>query len=229
MPDTKGHLLPAYVMADESYSMLDCIGQLNSGVTSLYEKVRSEPLIAAKVRLCVLGFSDDVIVRLPLADLRNTNAVPQMEIRRTTNYYAAFSDLLTRIPGDVSGLKAAGYLVHRPVVYFLSDGEPNPDGPNENWVAAHHRLTDQVHNPTAPNIIACGVGDDIRARTIVDVATRQELAFIAPDDADIGNSIAKFFVALTNSVVQSGASLNSANPKLVAQKPEGFSMAIDLV
>jgi hypothetical protein len=30
-------------------------------------------------------------------------------------------------------------------------------------------------------------------------------------------------------VVQSGRSLTSANPELVVEKPEGFSMAIDLV
>jgi uncharacterized protein YegL len=228
MPDKKGNLLPVYVLADESYSMFGHAGQLNGGLASLYETVRAEPMIAAKVRLCVLGFSDDVAVRLPLADLRSANALPQMTIRSGTNYHAAFADLLTRIPGNVDDLKDAGYLVHRPAVFFLSDGQPNPDGANENWVAARHRLTDRAHNPAAPNIISFGIGD-VTPQTILDVATAPEFAFIAPDDADVGGSIAKFFVALTASIVQSGSSLNSPAPELIVEKPEGFHMAIDLV
>ncbi|HTS98253.1 MAG TPA: hypothetical protein VMI33_16710 [Streptosporangiaceae bacterium] len=228
MPDTKGHLLPVYVLADESYSMLDYVGQLNAGLASLYETVRSEPMIAAKVRLCVLGFSDDVAVRLGLADLRDTDVLPQMAIRTNTNYHAAFTDLLRRIPGDVGDLKSSGYKVHRPVIYFLSDGQPNPDGANENWTDTHRRLVDKERNATAPNIIACGVGD-VEAQTILDVATQPEFAFIAPVNADIGSSIAKFFVALTTSVVLSGRSMNSRSPQLFFEKPEGFHMAIDEV
>jgi uncharacterized protein YegL len=228
MPDRRGHLLPVYFLADESYSMKDHVGQLNAGVTSLYETLRSEPIIAAKVRLCVLGFSDDVAVRLGLTDLRSTNAVPKMMIRYGTNYHAAFADLLTRIPGDVDGLKKSGYLVHRPAVFFLSDGQPNADGENENWVDTHRHLTDKIRNATAPNIIACGMGE-AEPQTLVHVATRQEFAFIAPKGADIGSSIAKFFVALTSSIAQSGASLNSPAPELIVEKPEGFHMAIDLV
>ncbi len=228
MPDTKGHLLPVYVLADESYSMLDYMGQLNAGLASLYETVRSEPMIAAKVRLCVLGFSDDVAVRLGMADLRDTDVLPQMAIRTNTNYHEAFADLMRRIPSDVGDLKNSGYRVHRPVIYFLSDGQPNPDGANENWADTHRRLTDKTRNATAPNIIACGVGD-VEAQTILDVATQPEFAFIAPANADIGTSIARFFVALTTSVVLSGRSMNSSSPQLVFEKPEGFVMAIDEV
>jgi hypothetical protein len=42
-------------------------------------------------------------------------------------------------------------------------------------------------------------------------------------------SIAKFFIALTTSVVQSGRSLNSPSPELIVERPEGFTMAIDVV
>jgi uncharacterized protein YegL len=228
MPDIKGQLWPVYVVADESYSMLDYVGQLNAGLASLYETVRAEPMIAAKVRLCVLGFSDDVLVRLELADVRNSNQLPQMVIRAGTNYDAIFTDLQTRIPSDVASIKNGGYEVHRPAVFFLSDGQPNEDDANEDWVAAHHRLTDKTYLKAAPNIIACGVGD-VSAQTIVDVATKPEFAFIAPSDAEIGRSIAKFFVALTTSVVVSGRTLGSESPELFVEKPEGFHMAIDLV
>lgn len=224
MADNRGHLLPVYVLADESGSMAAYAGELNSGLVSLHEALRSEPMVAAKVRLSVLGFSDDVIVRMALADLRNEDKLPLLQIRGGTNYQAAFEDLLTRIPQDIMSLKRDGYQVHRPAVFFLSDGQPT----SRKWGEPHKRLTDKGTTPAAPNIIACGVGE-VRAETILQVATRPDFAFVSIPGADIGAAIAKFFIALTASVVQSGRSLTSANPELVVEKPEGFRMAIDVV
>jgi uncharacterized protein YegL len=224
MADTKGHLLPVYVLADESASMTDYAGELNSGLISLCEALRSEPMIASKVRLSVLGFSNDVAVRMSLVDLRNQEGLPELRIRSTTNYEAAFQDLLGRIPQDIRTLKGGGYLVHRPAVFFLSDGQPS----NDSWHRPHQILTDKQSTPAAPNIIACGVGS-VQPDTILEVATKEEFAFVSVPGADIGRSIAKFFVALTASIVQSGRSLTSGNPELVVEKPEGFRMAIDVI
>jgi len=224
MADNRGHLLPVYVLADESYSMAPYAEELNSGMVSLHEALRSEPMVAAKVRLSVLGFSNDVSVRMALADLRSEEALPLLRIGGVTNYQAAFKDLLTRIPQDIATLKRDGYMVHRPAVFFLSDGQPN----NSKWRKPHGRLTDKSVTPAAPNIIACGVGE-VEAGTILQVATRQDFAFVSVAGADIGTSIAKFFIALTSSVVQSGRSLTSPHPELVVEKPEGFTMAIDVV
>jgi uncharacterized protein YegL len=200
------------------------ISELNTGLLSLHQALRSEPMVAAKVRLSVLGFSDDVIARMTLADLRNEERLPQLAIRNATNYHAVFQDLLARIPQDIAVLKGSGYLVHRPAVFFLSDGQPN----NTKWRKPHERLTDKAVTPAAPNIIACGVGD-VMPQTILQVATRSDFAFVSVAGADIGASIAKFFIALTTSVVQSGRSLNSPQPELVVERPEGFTMAIDVV
>jgi uncharacterized protein YegL len=224
VPDTRGHLLPVYILADESASMAEYAYELNTGLVSLYEALRSEPMVAAKVRLSILGFSDDVEVRLSLADLRNEEGIPELKIRSTTNYDAAFRDLQTRIPSDIAILKGSGYLVHRPAVFFLSDGQPSKAG----WLEPHERLTNKAVTPAAPNIIACGVGE-VKAETILQVATQEHFAFVSIPGVDIGAAIAKFFVALTASVVQSGRSLTSANPELVVEKPEGFHMAIDVV
>jgi uncharacterized protein YegL len=224
MPDNRGHLLPVYVLADESFSMDEYADELNAGLVSLYEALRSEPMVAAKVRLSVLGFSDDVVVHMALADLRSEEMLPQLQIRNMTNYQAVFEDLLTRIPQDIATLKGSGYLVHRPAVFFLSDGQPSTPG----WRNPHGQLTDKSVTPAAPNIIACGVGD-VKAETILQVATHQDFAFVSVAGADIGNAIAKFFIALTSSVIQSGRSLTSPHPELVVEKPEGFTMAIDVV
>lgn len=224
MPDNRGHLLPVYVLADESYSMKPYASELNSGMLSLYEALRSEPMVAAKVRLSILGFSDKVIVRMAMADMRSAEDLPCLQIRGRTDYHAAFSDLLKRIPQDISVLKRNGYQVHRPAVFFLSDGQPN----NTRWQRPHGKLTDRAQTGSAPNVIACGIGE-VEAETIVKVATQPDFAFVSMPETNIGAAIAKFFIALTASVVQSGRSLASPNAELVVEKPEGFRMAIDVI
>jgi uncharacterized protein YegL len=225
MSETKGVLLPAYVVADESGSMEPHERALSSGVVSLCEHLRAEPMIAAKLRLTVLGFSDDVQVRLAVADMRTETTVPRVEIRTTTDYGAVFTDLCGRIPSDVDWLRGQGYRVHRPVVFFLSDGMPT-DG--NAWRAPHAKLIDRKRTPTAPNIIACGIGH-AQARTMVEVATRPEFAFVAKAGTDIGGVIAEFFHALTSSLVASGHALNSEHPQLIVNRPDQFAMAIDEV
>ncbi|KJK55341.1 VWA domain-containing protein [Kitasatospora sp. NPDC085895] len=225
MAEAKGVLLPAYVVADESGSMAPYQRELGDGVASLCEGLRAEPMVAAKLRLAVLGFSDDVQVRLAVADMRTETTVPRLVIRGVTNYRAVFEDLLQRIPGDVKWLRGEGYRVHRPVVFLLSDGQPT-DG--SSWHAPHAELTDRDRTPTAPNIIACGLGD-ARAQTMVDVATRPEFAFLAKSGTDVGRAISEFFHSLTMSLVASGHALNSANPQLVVNRPDQFTMAIDEV
>ena len=226
MADNRGHLLPVYVLADESWSMKPNAGELNSGLISLHEALRSEPMVAAKVRLSVLGFSNNVAVRMSMADLRSEQQLPQLQVRDGgTSYRAAFEDLLHRIPKDIGTLKVNGYQVHRPAVFFLSDGQPT-DG---RWSGPHGRLTNRSVTPAAPNIIAFGIGTGVKRETIVQVATQNDFAFVSVPGTDVGAAIANFFVALTMSVVQSGRSLASASPQLVVERPEGFTMAIDVV
>lgn len=227
MPDTRGQLLPVYIVADESQSMGPYLDDLNRGLASLHEALHSEPMIAAKVRLTILGFSDDVQVRMHLADVRRERNLPPMQIRGVTSYAAVFNDLLRRIPADIDALKRDRYAVHRPAVFFLSDGQPS-DKNEKMWRAPHAQLVDRSMTSGAPNVIACGIGT-ARADTMLQVATSTEFAFVAVAGAQIGPSIAKFFHALTKSVVKSSNSLAAGRPQLVVERPDTFVMAIDVV
>ena len=192
MSEARGVLLPAYVLVDESASMGPYVDDLQAGLVSLCEELRAAPMLAAKLRLAVLGFSDDVRVHLAVADMRF--------------------------------LRDEGYKVHRPVVFFLSDGQPTDFG----WKRALARLTDRQRMPAAPNIIACGMGSAER-QTIAEVASRPEFGFIAQPGADLGKAISEFFHALTASLIASSQALNSENPQLVVTRPEGFSIVLDEV
>jgi uncharacterized protein YegL len=224
MTEARGVLLPAYVLVDESASMGPYVDDLSAGLVSLCEELRAAPMLAAKLRLAVLGFSDDVRVHLAVADMRVETTLPRVTVRGSTNYGAAFSDLAGRIPTDVRFLREEGYKVHRPVVFFLSDGQPTDFG----WKRALAKLTDRQRMPAAPNIIACGMGSAER-QTIAEVASRPEFGFIAQRGADLGRAISEFFHALTASLIASSQALNSENPQLVVTKPEGFSIVLDEV
>ncbi|WP_405585539.1 vWA domain-containing protein [Streptomyces sp. NBC_01190] len=225
MSQNRGSLLPVYVLADESGSMTEHLGELNQGLRSLHNTLLGEPMAAAKVRFSVLGFSDDVVIRVELADLRLENRLPELITRGSTSYEAAFTALLNRLPHDINRLKSEGYKVHRPAVFFLSDGQPNLD---EDWKTPHRQLTDRAVTPAAPNVVACGIGQ-ADPTMMLEVATEEEFALVSVPGADLGKAISSFFMALTKSMVESGRSLANGNAELIVTKPEGFHMAIDEV
>jgi uncharacterized protein YegL len=166
---------------------------------------------------------------MQLSDVRQERTLPRVAIRGGTSYAAAFRDLLSRIPADVNGLKRDGYKVHRPTVFFLSDGQPTDDSDND-WQFPHKQLTDRAVTPVAPNIIAFGLGE-AQAETILAVATRQNFAFMAVPGAGLGQVIQKFFEALISSVVQSGLAVANGVQEVVLEQPDPdvVRMAIDFV
>ena len=225
MPDVRGYLLPIYVLADESGSMQPVVHELNAGLASLHAALLAEPMAAAKVRFTIMGFSDNVILRMHLADLRRAIRLPMLVARNGTSYGAAFAAMTQQIPVDIQTLKAQQYGVHRPTVFFLSDGQAS-DGTL--WWPIHDRLVDRHRMPGAPNIIACGVGQ-AEPQAILRVATKPEYAFVSIAGANVGSAIAKFCTALTKSVIQSGRSMADGTANLTFDRPEGFNMAIDVV
>lgn len=222
MTETRGHMLPLYVVVDESASMAPYIEDLNTGLAALYDALISEPMAASKVRLSILGFSDDVVRHLRLVDVRAELAFPTLTSRATTNYGSVFSYLAAALPDDIALLKSEGYRVMRPAVFFLTDGLPS-DG--EAWRAAYSHLMDQNFHP---NIIAFGIGE-VLGQTIQAVSSRPEFGFVSADSSNIGRAIQDFMYALTSSVVASGRSITTNAPELVIRKPEGFKMAIDVI
>lgn len=226
MTEPRGSLLPIYFVADESGSMSNDIAELNRGLSSLLDALHSETMAAAKVRFCILGFADDTVCHLPLSDLRNLESLPTLSTRGNTSYRSAFETLRSKIPTDVAALKAEGYLVNRPAVFFLSDGHPNADS-EESWKTALEALKANTFRER-PNILAFGIGQ-ADPSIILTVASKQDFAFQAAAGTDTGVAIAKFCEALTQSVVNSAQALAGGKAELQGEKPEGFKMAIDLI
>lgn len=220
--EPRGAILPVYFVADESASMGHHIGELNQGLLSLQDALQRESFAAAKVRFSVIGFSDDAFTYLEPADLRTAPQLPQLTAQARTSYCAAFEELGYRISVDMPRLKGHGFSVHRPTVFFLTDGAPTD---REDWRAVRARLLSQ---PAAPNILSFGIGN-ADPEIVQELATRPEFAFVAARGVDTGVAITEFITSLTQSVISSGNAVASGSAQLQFDKPEGFTLAVDLI
>jgi uncharacterized protein YegL len=223
MADVKGSVLPIYFVADESGSMASDVGELNKGLSALLDAMNLETMTAAKVRLCVIGFSDTAICHLPMSDFREVPAMPHLSAGGQTSFGSAFRELRARIPADIDALKAQGYMVNRPAVFFLTDGQPTDD----DWEQSLAELTSEDF-PQRPNVLAFGIGRS-EPQTIARLATKPDFGYVVASGTDTGAAIAKFCETLTQSIMHSGQALAAGRSELVVTRPENFTLAIDHV
>jgi uncharacterized protein YegL len=220
-----GGLLPFYVVVEESLAVRQWLPELDEGVTALCRAVADTPPVAARVRLTVLGFASDVREYLSLADVRVLPGRPHFSAHDEAHYGPVFADLLDRIGADIPILESSGQRVHRPTVVFLTAGRP-ADG--DDWRTTHRQLIDRQQLRSAPNIIACGIGE-LGARTVNAIASRPGLAFIPEGEADVRQAIRRFFDALVHSIVQSRGTLASDPAEFTVARPEGFRLASEVI
>jgi uncharacterized protein YegL len=148
-------VLPCYVACDVSLSMADHIDELNRGLREFRGAVHADASVGDRVLCSVLGFGEkpEVVQRmLPMDDLVD---LPAPGACAGTNFGPVFTYLRDTIDGDVVGLEQHRLRVHRPLVFFLSDGQPTDP---VTWPAAFTALCDPAW-PRCPRVVAFGVGD----------------------------------------------------------------------
>lgn len=209
--DDKYMTLAFYIVVDVSYSMRES-GALDAAsmlLPQVHEAVIKEPIIADVVRLGMIDFSDDARVQVRLSDLRDVTTFPQLAERGGTSYAAAFRHLRQEIERDIKQLKADNFRVYRPVVFFITDGQPT-DGDAE-LRAAFGELTDPSFK-YRPNVIPFGVGDATKASLeqwrFPSVGEKQMHSFVAKDGDDPAKAINKAAKILISSILASAGSVN---------------------
>jgi uncharacterized protein YegL len=182
-------VLPCYLACDVSSSMTDHIEELNAGLREFRGAVHAERSMAARVRVCVVGFAYLARVQQPLRPATELVALAGPEPDGGSHFGLAFTLLRDTIERDVRALKARRLRVCRPLVFFTSDGRPTDHG----WPAAFAELTDPAW-ATCPEMIAFGIGA-VDPATLARIGTSQ--LFLDRDGVRLGT-------ALTVSVMWAG-------------------------
>jgi len=197
-------VLPFYVVCDVSSSMTgESIDAVNQGIGELFLTICSDPTLDERIRVGIVTFNDTARVLLPLTCPSHVASTPGCVASGSSSYASVFRLLKTQIESDVLELKIEGFRVHRPMIFFISDGSPNP----EDWQTPYAELTDQSF-AFRPNIVSFGIAG-APASVIKEVSTplpvgsekSQSFAFLAEQDANPGaalNEIMKFITGVIN-------------------------------
>lgn len=209
MDATGAKLLPFYLVVDVSYSMSGKkIASANQILGRVRDALAENPILSDKVRIGLIDFSNDAQVQLPLCDLLDPSlTLPVLSVRGGTSYVAAFDRLRAEIAANIKQLKVDGYRVHRPAVFFLSDGAPTD--PDADWQAAFARLTG---DPAYPNMIPFGV-DEADGATLARVVhpatgTKQMRMYLMENGQDPAHAINTMAEIMVSSVINSGRSVS---------------------
>ncbi len=226
-------ILPFYLVVDVSYSMSgERIDAVNMILPKLADTLARNPILSDKVRFGVLDFADDAQLLLPSCDLLEQSTLPPFVARGGTNYTAAFRELRQQITSDVIRLKQDGFMVHRPAVFFMSDGEPT----SADWPDAFTELTfyDGSTNsgfPYYPNVIPFGIegADPTVLQKLIHPATgsRSMKMYLTDKGHDAGDAISAMAEVLVASVLLSGNGVESGNGGVIlpddGQTPDGVT------
>jgi uncharacterized protein YegL len=148
-------VLPCYIACDVSLSMADHIDELNTGLREFRGAVHADASVTDRILCSVIGFGETPHVVQSLLPMGDLAELPAPRACAGTNFGPAFTFLREVIDEDVGGLAKRRPQVHRPVVFFLSDGQPTDP---VTWPAAFLSLCDPTW-PRRPRVVAFGVGD----------------------------------------------------------------------
>ncbi len=103
--------------------MRDDLQDLDQGVRRLRTAILADPIVDDVAQLCILSFSDDAKILMPLGQLSGA-VLPDLRAGGGTNYGAAFRELARAIEQDQASLAGQGLRMHRPCAFFLTGAEP---------------------------------------------------------------------------------------------------------
>jgi uncharacterized protein YegL len=147
--------LPCYVACDVSLSMADHFDELNTGLREFRGAVHADASVADRILCSVVGFAETPHVVQPLFPMDDLAALPSPRACAGTNFGPVFTFLRSAIDQDVRSLERHRLRVHRPLVFFLTDGRPTDP---VTWPSAFASLTDPAW-ARRPRVAAFGVGD----------------------------------------------------------------------
>ena len=158
---TKFTVFPIYFVVDVSQSMGRSSGggespieALNREYGDLVRELKRGPRLRQVAQMCIISFSESAHVAVPLGDLDDDY---EFSADGRTRYTRAFQLLKTQIASDMKELAAEGRSHYRPTVFFLTDGQPEPEDEVTAWPKFHASIVDPAFR-FHPHIFAFGFG-----------------------------------------------------------------------
>jgi uncharacterized protein YegL len=155
---------PFVLAIDRSSSMQGAIDAVNAVVPQIIDTMRDIPEALESAALGVVSFNNIARVNRRITWLDEDITIPRFAAESRTSYVEPLERVRELIAEDVPQLGQRGW---RPVVFFITDGQPNEETEAE-WLAARGRLLDAGFK-LRPKIAALGFGN-------VDFATLRRLA-----------------------------------------------------
>jgi uncharacterized protein YegL len=229
----RGILLPFYLVMDVSYSMMGPkLDQANQILPEIADALAKNPILNDKVRFGLIDFSDDAQVILPLCDLSTQGSLPSLSIRGGTSFGAAFRLLRQQLEHDVNQLRADGYQVHRPAVFFLSDGEPGDDWQSDFAALTNYDKEQRIGFAQYPVVVPLGVADaDQTTMKLLIHPHKKSRLYMMAQGGDAAAAIKAMAEILISSILASGQSALAGGNGLVlpsgSQVPSGINVVDD--
>ena len=205
-------ITPFFLLVDRSQSMADVEPVLNEVLENIVDDLIHEPAVKMSGQLGVITFGDEATVDIPVGAINAGLTAPTISTGGRTNYAAAFSLLREEMRRAIRVNTEGDSSTRRPVVFFLTDGEPQPiDQP---W---REQLRALVDEPFAPRIFTFGLGtaDD---RVLGQVATDEAWKYDNLDRATISRALKEWASVFVGTVV---GTLGAAQGPVASVPPQG--------
>jgi uncharacterized protein YegL len=222
-PSGAGQALPVYLAWDESFRHDGYLSAVQEGVRRLMERLSGSSSVSSVLRLAVLGYAADTVVRMPMTTVSGGGFWPQFLPGGPARLSLLFEHLRRRIPEDVDPLKAGDLKVNRPTVYLLTAAAAADD---DEWPAALRHLTDKPTFRYAPVIVSCALGEG-SADTAARVASTPAYAFAARPGLAPAEAVSRYVAFLEEAITQLALSQISGSGQSEIVRPEGFLPAAE--
>jgi uncharacterized protein YegL len=211
--------VPVYVVIDESPADPGYLESLNHAIQTLPADLARHPEIIEAIRLAVVGYADDVTLRMPLNKVAAESFVPPLISHGNSNLGEVFAYLQKRITDDVDRLKDQGQTVGRPSLYLLCATMP---GDIPTWEDTYRSITDRTQFRYAPNVLVFGAGD-VRTDVIRTMAAPpHSYGWIADPDSALSVAATHFATFVRTSVIALSQAHIAGSPDAVGEPPVSF-------
>ena len=220
-PAPSSRAIPVYVIVDESADDDSYFEAINGSMQRLPSDLAGHAEIISAVRLAIIGYARDVVVRMPLTAVAAESYVPGTAHRDGGDLARLFEYLRDRITQDVTRLKAQGLTAGRPTLYLVC-ATSAAAGPA--WQAAHEQLTNREAFPYAPNIFVCGMGA-AEPDAIQRIASQPGSGWIAGPGMPVRDATASCMAFVRESILILGRAHISGSGGTGMTRPDGFTPA----